>query len=80
MRLINADATSEGLKKFCTDLIERGINNVDVVDIHAELQSILKESVTVYDVEGVIKQLENCPTRTISVLKAVKIVKGGVQK
>lgn len=34
---------------------------------------------TAYDVEKVVEQLESCPTRSISVLKAVKIVKGGAK-
>lgn len=66
MRLIDADALLE-------DIV-----HLDNVYVQGRMAYIIDNQPTAYDVEKVVEQLEKCPTRTISVLKAVQIAKGGV--
>ena len=62
MRLIDAEDFSKAMKDYFTDMITHHKYNVDCVDCNADLQHLLDEQPTAYDVDKVVEELvcENC--------------------
>lgn len=57
--LISREATKKAINDYFISLIEKGINEIDVVDCNAWIcRWIIGEQPTAYDVEAVIGQLE----------------------
>ena len=57
MRLIDTENFSKVMKDYFTDMITHHKYNVDCVDCNADLQQLLDEQPTAYDVDKVLKQL-----------------------
>ena len=58
MRLIDADTLSREIQNYFKEQIEQHKYEVDVVDCNAELQKILNDHPTAYDVEAVVEKLD----------------------
>ena len=58
MRLIDAENFSKAMKDYFTDMITHHKYNVDCVDCNADLQHLLDEQLTAYDVDKVVAELE----------------------
>ena len=58
MRLIDAENFSKAMKDYFTDMITHHKYNVDCVDCNADLQHLLDEQPTAYDVDKVAKELK----------------------
>lgn len=58
MRLIDAENFSKAMKDYFTDMITHHKYNVDCVDCNADLQHLLDEQPTAYDVDKVVEELE----------------------
>lgn len=58
MRLINAEDLSKVLQDYFKDLIERKKYMVDTVDCNADIQRLLSEQPTAYNLDAVVEQLE----------------------
>ena len=92
MRLIDAENFSKAMKDYFTDMITHHKYNVDCVDCNADLQHLLDEQLTAYDVDKVAKELKCDRCESCSLLevcagskwcgechnKIVEIVKQGV--
>ena len=59
MRLIDAENFSKAMKDYFTDMITHHKYNVDCVDCNADLQHLLDEQPTAYDVDMVAEELES---------------------
>lgn len=57
MRLIDAETFSEAMKAYFINKIENHEAEVDVVDCNAELQKILSEQPTAFDVDKVLETI-----------------------
>ena len=57
MRLIDAEDFSKAMKDYFTDMITHHKYNVDCVDCNADLQHLLDEQPTAYDVDKVTEEL-----------------------
>ena len=85
MRLIDADTLSREIQNYFKEQIEQHKYEVDVVDCNAELQKILNDHPTAYDVEAVVEKLDKAcfsasddyPGYVIDVEYAVDIVEAG---
>ena len=83
MRLIDAENFSKAMKDYFTDMITHHKYNVDCVDCNADLQHLLDEQPTAYDINEVVKQLKEKYLYSIGNLKmisldeAIEIVKKG---
>ena len=62
MKLIDIENFSKAMKDYFTDMITHHKYNVDCVDCNADLQHLLDEQPTAYDVDKVVEELvcENC--------------------
>lgn len=86
MRLIDAENFSKAMKDYFTDMITHHKYNVDCVDCNADLQHLLDEQPTAYDVDELVKQLiDDLPNNedylrqtTINLAYAIEIVKQGI--
>ena len=86
MRLIDTENFSKAMKDYFTDMITHHKYNVDCVDCNADLQHLLDEQPTAYDVDKVVKQLiDDLPNNedylrqtTINLAYVIEIVKQGV--
>lgn len=58
MRLIDAENFSKAMKDYFTNMITHHKYNVDCVDCNADLQHLLDEQPTTYDVDKVVEELE----------------------
>ena len=58
MRLIDAENFSKSMKDYFTDMIINRKYNVDCVDCNADLQRLLDNHPTTYDVDKVVEELE----------------------
>ena len=58
MRLIDAENFSKAMKDYFTDMITHHKYNVDCVDCNANLQHLLDEQPTAYDIGKVVEELE----------------------
>ena len=88
MRLIDAENFSKAMKDYFTDMITHHKYNVDCVDCNADLQHLLDEQLTAYDVDKVVEELKtdssvklygsrNSDNYMIPVNRAIEIVKKG---
>ena len=59
MRLIDVEDFSKAMKDYFTDMIINRKYNVDCVDCNADLQHLLDEQPTAYDVDKVVEKLES---------------------
>ena len=86
MRLIDTENFSKVMKDYFTDMITHHKYNVDCVDCNADLQHLLDEQPTAYDVDEIVKQLiDDLPNNedylrqtTINLAYVIEIVKQGV--
>ena len=86
MRLIDAEDFSKVMKDYFTEMITHHKYNVDCVDCNADLQHLLDEQPTAYDVDKVLKQLiDDLPNNedylrqtTINLAYVIEIVKQGI--
>ena len=86
MRLIDAENFSKAMKDYFTEMITHHKYNVDCVDCNADLQHLLDEQPTAYDVDELVKQLiDDLPNNedylrqtTINLAYAIEIVKQGI--
>ena len=58
MRLIDAENFSKAMKGYFTEMITHHKYNVDCVDCNADLQHLLDEQPTTYDVDKVVEELK----------------------
>ena len=58
MRMIDAENFSKAMKDYFTDMIINRKYNVDCVDCNADLQRLLDNQPTTYDVDKVVEELE----------------------
>ena len=58
MRMIDAENFSKSMKDYFTDMIINRKYNVDCVDCNADLQRLLDNQPTTYDVDKVVEELE----------------------
>ena len=58
MRLIDAENFSKAMKDYFTDMITHHKYNVDCVDCNADLQHLLDEQLTAYDIGKVVEELK----------------------
>ena len=91
-RLIDTENFSKAMKDYFTDMITHHKYNVDCVDCNADLQHLLDEQPTAYDVDKVVEELvcENCESCSLLEVcagskwcgechnKIVEIVKQGI--
>ena len=87
MRLIDAENFSKAMKDYFTEMITHHKYNADCVDCNADLQHLLDEQPTAYDVDKVVADLEKQSKplgigfipdeRYIKEKKAIEIVKQG---
>ena len=63
MRLIDAENFSKAMKDYFTDMITHHKYNVDCVDYNADLQHLLDEQLTAYDIGKVVEELEENASR-----------------
>ena len=63
MRLIDAENFSKAMKDYFTDMITHHKYNVDCVDCNADLQHLLDEQPTAYDIGKVVEELEENASR-----------------
>ena len=80
MRLIDAENFSKAMIDYFTDMITHHKYNVDCVESNADLQHLLDEQPTAYDVDKVVEEFEANGRNTdicISKVKAIEIVKQG---
>ena len=59
MRLIDAENFSKAMKDYFTEMITHHAYNVGCVDCNADLQHLLDEQPTAYDVDKVAEELES---------------------
>ena len=89
MRLIDAENFSKSMKDYFTDMIINRKYNVDCVDCNADLQRLLDNHPTTYDVDKIVEELktdssvklygsQNSDNYMIPVNRAIEIVKHGV--
>ena len=89
MRLIDAENFSKAMKDYFTDMITHHKYNVDCVDCNANLQHLLDEQPTAYDVDKVVEELDNRSVfarpvgwsksyELITLKNAVEVVKQGI--
>ena len=57
MRLIDTENFSKTMKDYFTDMITHHKYNVDCVDCNADLQHLLDEQPTAYNVDKVVEEL-----------------------
>ena len=93
MRLIDAENFSKVMQDYFTDMITHHKYNVDCVDCNADLQHLLDEQPTAYDVDKVAEELKCDRCESCNFLevcagskccgkcheKAIEIVKAGVK-
>ena len=88
MRLIDTENFSKVMKDYFTDMITHHKYNVDCVDCNADLQHLLDNQPTAYDVDKVVEELKtdssvklygsrNSDNYMIPVNRAIEIVKKG---
>ena len=88
MRLIDAENFSKVMRDYFADMITHHKYNVDCVDCNADLQHLLDEQPTAYDVDKVVEELKtdssvklygsrNSDNYMIPVNRAIEIVKKG---
>lgn len=58
MRLIDAENFSKAMKDYFTEMITHHKYNVDCVECNANLQRLLDEQPTAYDVDKVVEELK----------------------
>ena len=63
MRLIDAENFSKAMQDYFTDMITHHKYNVDCVDCNADLQRLLDEQPTAYDIGKVVEELEENASR-----------------
>ena len=89
MRLIDAENFSKAMKDYFTDMITHHKYNVDCVDCNADLQHLLDEQPTAYDVDKVVEELDKRSVfarpvgwsksyELITLKNAVEVVKQGI--
>ena len=81
MRLIDTENFSKVMQDYFADMITHHKYNVGCVDCNADLQHLLDEQPTAYDVDKVVDELESDERHTfdgcINKRKAIEIVKQG---
>ena len=89
MSLIDAEDFSKVIKDYFHDMITHHKYNVDCVDCNADLQHLLDEQPTAYDVDKVVEELDNRSVfarpvgwsksyELITLKNAVEVVKQGI--
>ena len=63
MKLIDIENFSKAMKDYFTDMITHHKYNVDCVDCNADLQRLLDEQPTAYDIGKVVEELEENASR-----------------
>lgn len=58
MRLIDAENFSEAIKDYFTDMITNHKYNVNCVDCNSDLQHLLNNQQTAYDIDEIVEELE----------------------
>ena len=66
MRLIDAENFSKAMKDYFTDMITHHKYNVDCVDCNADLQRLLDNHPTTYDVDKVVEELNELDVKSIT--------------
>ena len=56
--LISRAQMSEAIKDYLKDLITKGIHGVEITEFNVDVQNIIEAQPTVYNVEKVVKQIE----------------------
>ena len=82
MRLIDTENFSKVMKDYFTDMITHHKYNVDCVDCNADLQHLLDEQPTAYDIGKVVEDIDEYITKIVGRKSALyqtimQIVKGG---
>ena len=80
MRLIDTENFSKVMKDYFTDMITHHKYNVDCVDCNADLQHLLDEQPTTYDVDKVVEKLETTKETACELLKIPKFLKKDLQE
>ena len=79
-RLIDTENFSKVMKDYFTDMITHHKYNVDCVDCNADLQHLLDEQPTAYDVDKVVEGLEATKETACELLKIPKFLKKDLQE
>ena len=79
-RLIDTENFSKVMKDYFTDMITHYKYNVDCVDCNANLQRLLDEQPTAYDVDKVVEKLETTKETACELLKIPKFLKKDLQE
>lgn len=88
--LISRKVVSEALKNYFASMIDKRKYNIDTVDCNADLQKIVTNIDTAFDVDKVVEQLKECEryvydavsdddNYVIDTEKAIEIMKGAVR-
>ena len=80
MRLIDTENFSKVMQDYFTDMITHHKYNVDCVDCNADLQHLLDEQPTTYDVDKVVEKLETTKETACELLKIPKFLKKDLQE
>ena len=79
-RLIDADDFGRVIKEYCKECIEHNKYKMDVVDINADIQGLLDNQPTAFDVDKVVEQLEeisHCDWIEVRKEEVFEIIKAG---
>ena len=79
-RLIDTENFSKVMQDYFTDMITHHKYNVDCVDCNADLQHLLDEQPTTYDVDKVVEKLETTKETACELLKIPKFLKKDLQE
>jgi len=88
--LISRKIVSEALKNYFASMIDKRKYNIDTVDCNANLQKIVTNIDTAFDMDKVVEQLKECEryvydavsdedNYVIDTEKAIEIMKGAVK-
>ena len=79
-RLIDTENFSKVMKDYFTDMITHHKYNVDCVNCNADLQHLLDNQPTAYDVDKVVEGLEATKETACELLKIPKFLKKDLQE
>lgn len=63
MRLIDAENFSKAMKDYFTDMVTHHKYNADCIDCNADLQHLLDNQQTTYDIDKTVEELEENASR-----------------
>ena len=63
MRLIDAENFSKAMKDYFTDMVTHHKYNADCIDCNADLQHLLDNQQTAYDIDKVVEELKENASR-----------------